>query len=292
MWPAFLTRPFGRLASPDASPDAIVISATESHPLSPDPRVVLNDQRSVLHRGARALLDLTNGPVFLCQTDGDALIHPDDPRLQVVTFTGPHPTGTAGPQIDLLCSVAKGGEVWTIGYQDVLAIGHLIETGRYDAMRVVALSGSLMRHPRLVRVPLGASLADLTKDALMTPKVRLISGSPLAGRASAYLGRYHRQITALDPVLPARKPPLSTHFAKRVLSPLVPTTALENALPFDIPPIPLMRALSIGDSESAERLGARALLEEDVAALTALCGSGADYGTLLRRVLSELEAAA
>ena len=49
-----------------------------------------------------------------------------------------------------------------------------------------------------------------------------------------------------------------------------------------------MRALSVGDVDAAERLGCRELIEEDVAALSRLCTSGADYGRLLREVLDQL----
>jgi Na+-transporting NADH:ubiquinone oxidoreductase subunit A len=75
-------------------------------------------------------------------------------------------------------------------------------------------------------------------------------------------------------------------------SPLIPTAKLESALPYGLPVVPLMRALSVGDAEVAERLGCLDLIEEDVALLSSLCTSGSDYGQLLRRVLDELEDAA
>ncbi len=49
-----------------------------------------------------------------------------------------------------------------------------------------------------------------------------------------------------------------------------------------------MRALSVGDWETAYRLGAADLLEEDVALLSTYCSSGADYGALLRRALDDI----
>jgi Na+-transporting NADH:ubiquinone oxidoreductase subunit A len=69
---------------------------------------------------------------------------------------------------------------------------------------------------------------------------------------------------------------------------LIPQASLERAIAPRILPVPLMRALSIGDSEAARRLGCLALVEEDVAILSRLCTSGADYGALLRQVLDEL----
>ena len=83
---------------------------------------------------------------------------------------------------------------------------------------------------------------------------------------------------------PLREPP-------RRLRPIMPVERLENVLPIRTHAVPLMRALSIGDAETAERLGCLALVEEDVAPLNALCTSGARYGHLLRRVLDQLAAA-
>ena len=74
--------------------------------------------------------------------------------------------------------------------------------------------------------------------------------------------------------------------------PIIPTAALEHALPAGFLPIPLIRALAVGDAEAAVRLGALNLIEEDMALLSALCSSGADYGALLRNVLNTLEDAA
>ncbi|MBK8439867.1 MAG: hypothetical protein IPL38_10360 [Rhodobacter sp.] len=49
-----------------------------------------------------------------------------------------------------------------------------------------------------------------------------------------------------------------------------------------------MRALAVGDVETAERLGCLELLEDDLALLSHLCPSGSDYGMLLRRTLDIL----
>jgi Na+-transporting NADH:ubiquinone oxidoreductase subunit A len=52
----------------------------------------------------------------------------------------------------------------------------------------------------------------------------------------------------------------------------------------------LLRALVVGDAESARALGALELEEEDLALCSFLCPSGIDYGALLRRMLERLEA--
>ncbi len=70
---------------------------------------------------------------------------------------------------------------------------------------------------------------------------------------------------------------------------IVPCEAFDRAVPAGILAVPLMRALVIGDIETVRALGGLGLVEEDVADLSCLCGSGADYGKLLRAALDALE---
>ena len=53
----------------------------------------------------------------------------------------------------------------------------------------------------------------------------------------------------------------------------------------------LLRALSVGDSETAARLGCRDLLEEDMDLLSYAAGGEQDFGALLRHTLDLLEPA-
>ncbi|HPG22665.1 MAG TPA: Na(+)-translocating NADH-quinone reductase subunit A, partial [Amaricoccus sp.] len=149
-----------------------------------------------------------------------------------------------------------------------------------------------------VRTVMGASLRDLTASEVAPGGrdgfARILSGSVLAGREAAWLGRHHHQVTILDARPEARRLPLPRWLGRpgRGPRPLIASERLEGLLPFGIPPVPLMRALAVGDSETAERLGALDLVEEDVALLSCFCTSGADYGRLLRRVLDDLAEAA
>jgi Na+-transporting NADH:ubiquinone oxidoreductase subunit A len=70
---------------------------------------------------------------------------------------------------------------------------------------------------------------------------------------------------------------------------LIPSEALEELAPPGIYPVPLLRALQVGDAERARELGALELVEEDLAPLSLACQSGCDYGALLRAVLDQLE---
>ena len=116
------------------------------------------------------------------------------------------PSGTVGLHIHTLHPVSRSRTVWHLGYQDVIAFGHLLETGRVWTERVVALAGPGVRNPRLVRTRLGASLDDLTAGELGDGDLRIVSGSALSGREAGFLGRYHTQVSVLPAVRePARR---------------------------------------------------------------------------------------
>lgn len=282
-WVGFRTRPFGHIPDPAARPAAIFVTATDSNPLAADPLPVLAGQGAALQAGLEAALRLTKGPVYLCQPAGAPLVNADD-RLVVAQISGPHPAGNAGTHIHHLFPVSARRTVWQIGAQDLAALGHLLLTGTVDGSRVIGLVGDGISAPVLRRAPLGADLADLTRGLLTGSGTTLRAGSPLSGRVAHYLGRFDLQVTAM--------PPAATGTGRGVPrahdGAMLPLEAFERAFPFQILPAPLMRALAVGDVETAARLGCLELLEDDMALLSWLCPSGLEYGALLRQVLDRL----
>ncbi|MFQ6549645.1 hypothetical protein AADZ90_016960 [Aestuariibius sp. 2305UL40-4] len=284
LWPAFRTRPYGYIPGPDDHPQAIVVNAVRTNPAAPDPRLVIADALDAFAEGLRRLTELTDGPVFLAREPGAPLTAPID-GVQDATFTGTSAAGLSGTQINRLHRAGPDRQVWSIGYQDVTAIGQLFQTGTPPGDRIVAITGPLARAPALIRTRLGADLRQLAAGHITqgTP-CRLLSGDATFGAEAAFLRRADDQITLAPPARPTRgwRSALTRHAA------ITPTARLDRALALDIHAVPLMRALAIGDTETAERLGCLELIEEDVAALTALCTSGADYPRLLREVLDQL----
>lgn len=171
-------------------------------------------------------------------------------------------------------------------------MGHLAATGKIRVDRVVSLAGPGVLSPGLVKTRLGASLDDLVEGEVTAGDLRVISGSMLSGRACGYLGRYHNQVTVLDEgketVRPALRSRLFGLLPPAPAGAMIPLEAFESVMPADILPTPLLRALSVGDIETAEQLGCLELIEEDIALLSYLCASKADYGALLRHALNEL----
>ena len=226
-WTSLRARPFGRVPSPQSTPSSIFVTAIDTNPLCADPSVVIGERSEDFWAGLVVLSRLEAEKVFVCKAPNVELPDAEMPGgnlrdVITVSFEGPHPAGLPGTHIHMLDPVGLNKTVWHIGYQDVIAIGHLFRTGRIDLTRVVALGGPAVRRPRLVRARLGANLAEIVAGELLEnndgdSRIRVISGSVLSGReglvqtsrASAasseqnsgnmvgFLGRYHVQISAV-----------------------------------------------------------------------------------------------
>jgi Na+-transporting NADH:ubiquinone oxidoreductase subunit A len=316
LWCALRSRPFGKIPDPGAEPDAIFVTAIDTHALAPPPELAVAEHTEGFAHGLVLLTRLTQGPVLLCRRAGSPIAPPAHPRLREAEFEGPHPAGLAGTHIHHLQRLGPGRCVWTVAYPDVIAIGTLFTTGRLPVERIVSVAGPGVRRPRFVRARLGASTEDLVQGGLVEGRCRVVSGPLLSGRTAAghatFLGSRHLSVSALrEPQGRERAPWWGVGCggrARRLLpgagaaggwaacaggeapGPFVPLPAFDRAVALDLPVGPLLRALVVGDVESARALGALELLEEDLALCSFLCPSGIDYGALLRRMLERLEA--
>lgn len=317
LWTSFRTRPYSRVPEPESVPAAIYITAIDTEPLAADPRVIIAEDEDAFAKGVETVATLTEGPTYLCDAPGEPLPGHDAPGVEAVSFEGPHPAGLAGTHMHFLTPPKADTFVWTIGYQDVIVIGRLILTGKYDPRCIVALAGPACKDPRLVRTLAGASLAELAAKDLPDYPVRMISGSVLSGRAGkdedGYLGRYARQITlieedkkqipmgwvrpmfskyAVQPVLGSalvrRKFPLTSNLngGRRAM---VPLGTFEDLMPQDFLPTQLLRSLLVMDTDQAQLLGALELDEEDLGLVGFACPAKYEYGMALRDCLTKIE---
>jgi Na+-transporting NADH:ubiquinone oxidoreductase subunit A len=298
LWAALRSRPFGYIPNPDRSPKALLVTAINTQPLAPASAVVISRYIKELSLGIKVLCDLVDSPVFVCKSVGDEVDLVGSHRANVVEFDGPHPAGLVGRHIHKLCPIGfDGGEVWHIDYQDVISLGHLINTARPWFERVISLAGSAVKNPRLITVPLGAAIADITVQELVQGSSRIISGSLFSGHDAvgheACLGQRDYQVTAIIEAASTQPPGRINSLFNSAVGfhsyPLIPTTDLDKVAPPGILAVPLLRALLVGDVERARDLGALELVEEDLALLTYTCASKIDYGLLLRDMLDQID---
>ncbi|MCC5865521.1 MAG: Na(+)-translocating NADH-quinone reductase subunit A [Wenzhouxiangella sp.] len=319
-WTAIRTRPFGQVPAVDSQPDAIFVPAMDTNPLAPDPEVIISEQPEAFRNGLRALSCLTEGPVWLCRADGSSLESFAEGNIREESFAGPHPAGNPSTHIHFLHPVSRHREVWVVGYQDVIAIGKLLATGKLYTDRVVALCGPRAKQPRLVRTRLGAAMEDICRDEMIGEPEdnRVVSGSVFNGHHArgplAFLSRLANQVTILREGNDRRmfgylSPGLKRHSAMNIyLSKLwpgkrleldtstngseramVPLGQYEKVMPLDILPTQLLRSLIVGDIEMAESLGALELVEEDLALCTYVCVGKYEYGPILRDNLERIQ---
>lgn len=291
LWTSLRARPFDHVPQPADQPDALFVTAIDTRPLAPDPAKIIAPRAAWFERGLAALRLLTEGKTYLCQRRGAGISAPGG--IETAEFAGGHPAGLVGTHIHFLHPVGAKGVVWHIGYQQVLAIGHLLETGTLWSERIVGIAGDGVRAPVLAATLPGADLHDLVNDRLAEGPVRIFSGSPIDGHVGRYLAERHSQISVLrhappdERRLPVRR---ALDFLRHGSGAVVPNGWHERAAPPGILPIPFLRAISVGDTETARRLGALELGEDDMALLTHANGGGTDFGQLLRQVLNDLEA--
>ncbi|MCP3907902.1 MAG: Na(+)-translocating NADH-quinone reductase subunit A [Oceanicoccus sp.] len=315
-WTALRTRPYSRVPAPDSTAAAIFVTAIDTHPLAADPSVIIAEQVAAFEGGLNALSKLSD-KVFVSTAPG-ANISTGAAKVEAVEFAGPHPAGLAGTHMHYLNPVSANKIAWSIGYQDVIAIGKLFAEGKLSVERVVALAGPQVDKPELVRTRLGANLQELTAGKVKPENNRVISGSVLGGRtargAVAYLGRYHQQVSVLlegderefmgwmSPGV-ARHSNLAIYISQFTKSKLldfttstngseramVPVGSYEKIMPLDILPTQLLRSLIVGDTAMAQDLGCLELDEEDLALCTYVCSGKYEYGPILRDNLTRIE---
>jgi Na+-transporting NADH:ubiquinone oxidoreductase subunit A len=314
-WTAFRTRPYSKVPAAGTVPNSIFVNAMDTNPLAADPVVVIAQNKEAFANGLKVLPVLTDGCVYL-STAPDVDIPSEGTTVR--EFAGPHPAGLSGTHIHFIDPVSFNKTVWTIGYQDVIAIGHLFISGKIYSDRVVSIAGPVVNTPALVKTRAGASTTELTAGNVVDGENRVISGSVLSGRSAkgvmAYLGRYHNQISVLKegfdrPFMGWASAGLdrfsvmgiylsklmgSKRFAMNTNtngSPraMVPIGAYEKLMPLDILPTQLLRAMIVGDMEVVLDLGVLELDEEDLALCTFACPGKYEYGPILRDNLTRIE---
>lgn len=320
-WTALRTRPYGKVPSPTAKAASLFITAIDTEPLAANPAVIINEHRRDFILGLN-VVQLLTAKTFLCCSQEINLRRADLPNVEIAHFSGSHPAGLASTHIHFLDPVHADKEVWHIGYQDVIAIGHLFRTGQLWEERVIALTGPSIQQPRLIKTRTGASVLELCRDETTDSQPRLLSGSVLNGHQTgpdnvhAYLGRYHRQVCALPekdgsgllnwlrpgndrysflPIfLSAFTGKATSSFSMSTASwggkrAILPMGSYEQVMPLNLIATALLKAIATGNTEKSAALGCLELIEEDLALCSFVCPGKNNFGVMLREVLTKIE---
>ncbi len=314
-WPFIKQRPYDVIANPEKSPKAIFISGYASAPLAADYDFVLRGKEAELQAAVTALGKLTSGAVHVSVAAKSNNVLSSLNGVTLHSVSGPHPSGNVGTQISKIDPVNKGETVWTISPQDLVIIGALLLTGKFNAERIVAVGGSVVKNPKYYRTKIGAEVATMIYDAgIDSDNFRVISGNVLTGRSikpDGFLGYYNNTITLIPegndyelfgwnkPVFnkvsntraltfswltPNKKYDLNTNTNGEHRA-FVLTGKYEEVFPLDMFPMQLMKACMYEDLDEMEALGMYEVAPEDFALTEFVCVSKQPHQEIIRKGL-------
>lgn len=316
-WSAFRSRPYGKIPAIDSAPNSIFVNAMDTNPLAVEPTIIIAERAADFATGV-SLLAKFGVPVYVCQAEGVSLPDLNDNGVQIAKFAGKHPAGLTSTHVHSIDPVDGSKTVWAIGYQDTIALGALVKSGKVDVARYVAVGGPLVNSPRVLASRLGANISELVDGRTAEGKKRVVSGSVLNGHEAKndtdFLGRYDNQISILEEnddreFMGWAMPGISKFSALNVFisslfkpkafdittsqngSPraIVPVGVFEKVMPLDILPTPLLKSLLVKDTDAAQQLGCLELVEEDLALCSFVDPGKHDFGPVLRSTLTQIE---
>ena len=315
-WPFIKQRPYDVIANPDKAPKAIFISAYASAPLVADLDFTLQGKEAELQAAITALGKLTEGQVHISvgKNGNSPLANVSDATIHNVS--GPHPSGNVGTQINKIDPINKGEVIWTVNAQDLVIIGELLLTGKFNAERIVALAGSSVKKPRYFVTKLGAEVASIIYDNGVdkNDNIRIISGNVLSGKQvqpDGFLDYYSNTITVIpegndyelfgwnkpifNKISTSRALTFSWLFPKKEYDlntntngehrAFVTTGTYEEVFPLDMYPMQMLKACMYKDLDEMEALGMYEVAPEDFALTEFVCVSKQPHQDIIRKGL-------
>jgi Na+-transporting NADH:ubiquinone oxidoreductase subunit A len=314
-WPFIKQRPYDIIANPDVKPKAIFVSAFSTAPLAADFDFTLMGKEKELQAAVSALSKLTDGALNVGVGKNSKSIFEGLKDVSVHKITGIHPAGNVGTLINKLNPVNKGEVVWTISPQDLVVIGELLLTGKFNAERIVALSGSSVKNPKYYTTKIGSEVSTiLYTSGLNEEHVRIIDGNVLSGSKitpKGHLGYYTNTVTVIPegddyeffgwnkPVFnklsvtraltfswlqPKKEYDLNTNTNGEHRA-FVVTGSFEKVFPLDILPMQILKACKYEDLDEMEALGMYEVAPEDFALTEFICVSKQPHQDIIRKGL-------
>ena len=315
-WPFIKQRPYDVIADPEKSPKAIFISGYASAPLAADLDYTLQGKENELQAAVTALSKLTDGTVHVSVGKNANSPLSGLSNITLHKVSGPHPSGNVGTQINKIDPINKGEIVWTVNAQDLVIIGELLLTGKFNAERIVALVGSSVEKPRYFKTLIGSEVATMIYDHGVEKdgNDRIISGNVLSGKQIQPDGSldYYSNVISVIPegddyeffgwnkpvfhkistsraltfswLAPKKKYDLNTNTNGEHRA-FVTTGTYEEVFPLDIYPMQILKACMYKDLDEMEALGMYEVAPEDFALTEFVCVSKQPHQQIIREGL-------
>ena len=308
--------PYAVSTTPDTTPKAIFVSAFRDMPLAGDFDFEVNGQEADFQTGITALSKIAQVNVGISsKSQNETLRNLKD--ATVTAWQGPCPAANVGVHVNHLCPVNKGEVVWTVDPVAVIFIGRLLNTGKVDLRRTIAVAGSEVVEPHYVDALVGTPLKAILEGNVREGAVRIINGNPLTGRKDSldgYLGAHTSEVTVIpegddaDEMLGWIMPRLGHFSANRSYFSwllgkrdykldarvkggkrnMIMSGEYDKVLPMDIYGEYLIKAIIAGDIDKQEQLGIYEVAPEDFAVAEFVDSSKLELQSLVRKGLDTL----
>ena len=314
-WPFIKQRPYDVIANPNQTPKAIFVSGYTTAPLAADLDFTLQGKETQLQAAITALSKLTEGSVHVSIGKNGNSPLKGMTHCEIHQVSGPHPAGNVGTQIGKINPVNKGEVVWTVVAQDLVIIGDLLLTGKFNAERVIALAGSCVKTPKYYTTKIGAEVSTFVYDSGLTEdNSRIISGDVLSGTQISpkrHLGFYANTVSIIpegddyelfgwnkpvfNKISPSRALTFSWMMPKKKYDldtntngehrAFVVTGNYEEVFPLDMYPLQMLKACMVKDLDQMEALGMYEVAPEDFALTEFVCVSKQPHQKIIREGL-------
>ena len=308
--------PYAVSTTPDTTPKAIFVSAFRDMPLAGDFDFEVKGQETDFQTGITALSKIAQVNVGISsKSQNETLRNLKD--ATVTAWQGPCPAANVGVHVNHLCPVNKGEVVWTVDPVAVIFIGRLLNTGKVDLRRTIAVAGSEVVEPHYVDALVGTPLKAILEGNVHEGVVRIINGNPLTGRKDSldgYLGAHTSEVTVIpegddaDEMLGWIMPRLGHFSANRSYFSwllgkrdykldarvkggkrnMIMSGEYDKVLPMDIYGEYLIKAIIAGDIDKQEQLGIYEVAPEDFAVAEFVDSSKLELQSLVRKGLDTL----
>lgn len=293
LWAMMRRRPYDIIPQPADTPRDIFVTAMDTAPLALNLEEMTKGMEAYIAKGVEALKLLTKGAIYIGVAKGSEM--PDIKGAEIVEFPMLHPAGNVGVQIANIAPVNKGETVWGLDIVTLAKIGQLMAEGTVDYAVEVAVTGSEVITPKVIKTIPGAPLASLVKDDVKEDghHHRIISGNVLTGTPEGeegYLRYPYRQVTVIPEgddadefmgwasLSPSKMSESRSFLGKLMGKRFSPDARLQGGrramimsgiyddyVPMDILPEYLIKAIIARDIDQMEALGIYEVAPEDFA---------------------------
>lgn len=293
LWAMMRQRPYDIVPASDATFRDIFVTGFDNAPLAWYKKDFTADELKYLEAAAKVLSLVTDGKVYVSRCKDLNL--PDIKGAEMVDMEGPHPTSLAGTLIAAIAPVNKGETVAALSLETMMRIGRLALTGQPDFSTIVAVTGSEVKEPKLVKTVIGAEISGIIKENIVDDNRhhRIISGNVLTGvtvKTDGYLRYPYTQITVIpegddtvefmgwasfSPSKMSTSPTFPGHFLHKLFRPdaringgrraMIMSGEYDKVFPMDILPEYLLKAIISRDIDRMEQLGIYEVAPEDFA---------------------------